>query len=179
MLAVAELDEPETMKLSFRLLLPVALVASTGVPAAAQQILPPVTQFDDATVSRLLLDGQATWRIEGGPDGRAVYRVSAQDGINFTVQPQACTADQGCASLLVIATFPARDGVDLLKLDRLLSRFNDVNATAKVYRTSDGTVLLQAYINAAFGISYANAQAQLLIFGRNLQALRAELMAPK
>ena len=167
------------MKRSVRFALLMMAVALTGAGAAAQQPPVAVTQFDDSTVSRLLLDGQTTWRIEGGPDGRAVYRVSAQDGINFTVQPQACTAEQGCTGLLVIATFAADNGTDMSTLDTLLNRFNDVNTTAKVYRTSEGAVLLQAYINAAFGISYPNAQAQLLIFGRNVQALRAELTALK
>ncbi len=167
------------MKRSVWLALLMMAAALMGVQAGAQQPLVVITQFDDSTVSRLLLDGQATWRIEGGPDGRAVYRVSAQDGINFTVQPQACTADEGCTGLLVIATFPAREDTNLSALDALLNRFNDVNATAKVYRTPEGAVLLQTYINAAFGISYANAQAQLLIFGRNVQSLRAELVAPR
>ncbi len=152
-----------------------ACAAQVHAQGQTRQVPPAITQFDDATISRLLLDGQTTWRVESGPDGRPVYRVSAQGGLNFTVQPQVCAPDQGCTGLLVIATFPPAAPLKLDVLDTLLRRFNDTIATAKVYRTDDGTVLLQAYVNAAFGISYANAQAHLLVFDRNVQTLRSDL----
>lgn len=153
------------------------LSAQQAPPAGTQQSAPAITQFDDAIISRLLLDGQTTWRIEGGPDGRPVYRVSAQGGLRFTVQPQACSEQTGCVGLVMVATFVDTRGRNLSELDGVLNSFNDRNSSAKAYRTPDGVVLHQSYINAAFGISYANARAQMLVFGRNVVALRQALSA--
>ena len=58
----------------------VALAALLQSPAQAQGQAQVVTQFDDATISRLLLDVQATWRVEQGVQGRSVYRAAA-DGV--------------------------------------------------------------------------------------------------
>jgi hypothetical protein len=154
-----------------------ALACGVALPAQAQTVPPAIAQFDDATISRLLLDGQATWRVEGGPDGRPVYRASVQDGLAFTVQPQACGPEAGCLGLVLIATFAPVEGLSLAALDDMLNRFNDANSSAKAYRTAQGVVLQQAYINAAFGISYANARAQTLVFGRNCTALQEALAA--
>ena len=38
-------------------------------------------------------------------------------------------------------------------------------------------MILQSYLNAAFGVSYANAQAQLLVFGQEIGKLREALTA--
>lgn len=140
--------------------------------AQTQQV---VSQFDDATIARLLLDVKTTWQVEPGTDGRSIYRASADGGINFTLMPQACAPEQGCRAIMVIATFTRGDTRSLAELDTFLNVFNDQVPSAKAYRTGDGTVILQSYINAAFGISYANAQAQLLVFGQDIQAIRAGL----
>lgn len=141
----------------------------------AQQTIQLVTRFDDATISRLLLDVQATWTIEAGPDGRSIYRASAAGGINFAVLPRSCSAEQGCTGLLVIANFAGAQADGPPALDEVLNRFNDLNASAKVYRAGESAVVLQSYINALYGISYPNAKAQLLVFGQELQKLREVL----
>ncbi|MEP3051532.1 MAG: YbjN domain-containing protein [Erythrobacter sp.] len=158
--------------------LALGLVATTAfAPVAAQGQQQVVTQFDDSTISRLLLDVQTTWQIEPGPDGVSIYRASADGGIAFTALPRACAPEQGCRALAMIAQFTRTDGRPLAELDNFLNTFNDRVPAGKVYRMNDGTVVLQGYINAAFGISYANAQAQLLVYGQNIQALRAGLEA--
>ena len=77
--------------------------------------------------------------------------------------------------LLLIAIFTRSDSRNLGELDALLHRYNDLNPNGKVYRMENGTVVLQGYINAAYGISYANAQAQLLVFGQEIAKLRKTL----
>ncbi|MEL7190321.1 MAG: YbjN domain-containing protein [Pseudomonadota bacterium] len=146
-------------------------------PVSAQSNPQVVAQFDDATIARLLLAVQATWRTETGPDGRALYRASAEGGISFTLLPQACGEEQGCRALLVLANFTGVEADNVSTLDNFLHRFNDAYPSAKVYRVGENGVVLQAYLNAAQGISFANAQAQLLVFGQDLVVLRNELTA--
>ena len=132
-----------------------AAFASVAVPAQAQAQNQPqvVTQFNDSTISRLLLDVQTNFNIEAGPNGQKVFRASAGQNINFTVSPRACNAEAGCVGLMLIATFTRSDQRGLAELDALLNQYNDLNTNAKIYRTPDGTVLLQSYINAVHGIS--------------------------
>ncbi|WP_298467010.1 hypothetical protein [uncultured Erythrobacter sp.] len=152
-------------------------VSLLAAPAQAQSQQQVVTQFNDSTISRLLLDVGTSWDIEGGPNGEKIYRVSADGGVNFTLSPRACAAETGCAGLLMIAVFTRNDQRSLGELDQLLNRYNDLNPNGKVYRVEDGTVVLQGYINAIYGVSYANAQAQILVFGQELGKLRNELTA--
>ena len=42
-------------------------------------------------------------------------------------------------------------------------------------RNPQGVVAMQAYINASFGISYRNLQAQVLVFGDNIVDASAAL----
>ncbi|KWV93179.1 YbjN domain-containing protein [Erythrobacter sp. YT30] len=148
-----------------------------SAPFSAQTSPQVVIRFDDATIARLLLAVQATWRTEAGPEGRSLYRASADGGINFTLLPQACSAEQGCAALMVLANFTGVTADDVAALDNFLHRFNDANPIAKVYRAGENSVVLQAYVNSAQGISFANAQTQLLVFGQNLTVLREDLTA--
>lgn len=151
------------------------LLLATPAQAQAQQQV--VTQFNDATVSRLLLDVQTNFNIEAGPNGEKVFRAQADGGIAFTVSPRACSPENGCAGLLMIAVFTRSDSRNLGELDALLNRYNDLNPNGKVYRMDDGMVVLQGYINAAYGVSYANAQAQLLVFGQEIGKVRDTLTA--
>jgi hypothetical protein len=146
-------------------------------PAQAQNQPQVVTQFNDSTISRLLLDVQANFNIESGPNGEKVYRAQADGGIAFTLSPRACAEESGCVGLLLIAVFTRSDSRNLGELDALLNRYNDLNPNGKVYRMEDGTVVLQGYINSAYGVSYANAQAQLLLFGQEIVRVRQTLTA--
>ena len=148
-----------------------------SAPAQAQNQPQVVSQFNDSTISRLLLDVQANFDIEAGPEGTKVFRASANGGIAFTLSPRACSAEAGCVGLLLIAVFTRNDKRSLAELDALLSRYNDLNPNGKVYRMEDGTVVLQGYVNAAYGISYANAQSQLLVFGQEITKVRETLTA--
>ena len=152
-----------TLKIFLTSLMAAVLLASPARAQAPQQQA--VTQFNDATISRLLLDVQTNFNIEAGPSGQKVFRASADGGLAFTVSPRACSEEQGCTGLMLIAVFTRNDSRNLGELDALLHRYNDLNPSAKVYRMENGTVVLQSYINAAFGISYANARAQLLARG--------------
>ena len=143
-------------------------------PQAQQQV---VSQFDDSTISRLLLSVQANFNIESGANGQKVFRVAADGGIAFTVSPRSCSPETGCLSLLMVAVFTGNDTSDVGKLDELLHRYNDLNPAGKVYRAGDGVVVLQDYLNAAYGISYGNAQTQLLVFGSEINKIRNELNA--
>jgi hypothetical protein len=125
----------------------------------------------------LLLDVQATWQVEQPQGGLPNYRASAEGGISFTVSPRACSPEQGCLGLLLIAVFTGVDASNLLALDGYINTINDRSPTAKVFRTDEGVVLLQAYINSAYGISYANAQAQILVFGQDINMMREALAA--
>ncbi len=166
------------MKCALRSIAAACLIAfALPTQVAAQSTSQVVAQFDDATIARLLLAVEATWRTEPGPHGRSLYRASADGGINFTLLPQACSVEQGCVALLVLANFTGVETESTKVMDTFLHRFNDAYPSAKVYRVSDDGVVLQAYFNAAQGISFANAQAQLLVFGQNLVQLRSELTA--
>lgn len=153
-----------------------ALLAAGAAPAAhAQDQRTIIARFDDSTISRLLLDVEAQFQIEPGAEGANVYRARAGEGIAFTVSPRACSAQNGCAGLLLIAVFTLDPGAVPQDLDQRLHRYNDVNPNAKVYRADSNAIVLQGYINSAFGISYRNAQAQLLVFGQEIGKLRDAL----
>ncbi|MEL7197342.1 MAG: hypothetical protein AAGL10_03415 [Pseudomonadota bacterium] len=151
-------------------------LATTG-PVQAQSAPPIIVQFDDATIARLLLAVEANWQTQAGAEGRVVYRANAQGGINFTLVPRACSEEQGCLALVVLANFTGVQVENASVLDNFVHRFNDANPSAKVYRIGENGIVLQAYINSAQGISFANAQAQLLVFGQDLIVLREELTA--
>ena len=157
------------------LLMATAAASLVAAPAHAQSQQQVVAQFNDSTVSRLLLDVQANFNIEAAADGAKIFRAQADGGIAFTLSPRACSAEAGCVGLLLIAIFTRSDSRNLGELDALLHRYNDLNPNGKVYRMENGTVVLQGYINAAYGISYANAQAQLLVFGQEIAKLRKTL----
>ena len=147
-----------------------------GSSAVAQEKPVVVSRFDTPTISHLLRDVQTTWTVEQAPDGQAIYRVRADGGVAFTATPRACNPETRCVGLLLIAVFTRGDGRTLAELDNFLSNYNDNNPNGKVYRVQDGkAVVLQGYINAANGISYANAQAQLLVFGQELAKIRSQL----
>ena len=155
-----------------------AAVMSLGSsPAAAQAQSQVVSGFSDATIARLLLDVQADWQIEAGANGRSIYRASANGGVAFTVMPQACDERLTCRALMVLTPFTRSDKRKLAELDAFISSFNDQTPSGKAYRLNDGTVVLQSYLNAAGGISFANARAQLLVYGQNLVKLREGLTA--
>jgi len=158
-----------------------AALAMFAVPVSAQQQQPAgqapqvVSQFDEATITRLLRDVQATWRTETNAQGEINYRASAEGEINFTLAPRACSPQTGCLGLMMIAVYTGIDTSNPAQLAAFLHDLNDRSATAKVYRSNGGVVILQAYINSSYGISYANAQAQLLVFGQNIVAVSQEL----
>lgn len=152
-----------------------AAMVFASAPAAAQTQPQVVSDFSDATIARLLLDVQANWQVEAGANSRSIYRASAEGGIVFTAIPRACDAQKTCRSLTVLTPFTRNDRRNLASLDAFISAFNDQNPSAKVYRINDGTVVLQSYLNAAGGISTANARAQLLVFGQNIVKLRSGL----
>jgi len=136
--------------------------------AAAPQM---VTQFDAATVSRLLLDVSATWQTEPSVDGHTNYRASAAGGLNFTVSPRACSEQYGCLGLMMLAVYTDVSAPNMAALDTFLNQLNDTSTSVKVFRNAGGIIVLQAYINAAGGITYRNAQSELLIFGQDIVAV--------
>lgn len=136
-----------------------------------------VTQFDAPTVSRLLLDVQATWQVEQDASGATVYRAQAGEGIAFALSPRSCSAEQGCVGLLMLATFTRSDDRSATEMDAFINAYNNLNPNSKALRAGDQAVVLQSYVNAVYGITYANAQAQLLVFGQEIQKMRAELTA--
>lgn len=148
------------------------VLALSGSPALAQQQAPQrpqiVTQFDNTIVTMLLQDVQATWQVEAAPDGNLNYRAQADGGLNFTLAPRSCTPEAGCLGLMMLAVFTGVNAQNAAQLDALLTRLNDSSATIKVFRDPQGVVILQSYANAAGGISYRNAQAQLLLFGEDI-----------
>lgn len=159
-------------------LLATMALAITGMPAVAQQQQPQrpqvVSQFDDTMVRYLLADVQATYRTEQASDGSSVYRASAEGGINFTLAQRSCAPETGCLGLMLIAIFTDVPIRDPARFDAFVHAFNDQNPTAKMIRSPDGVVAIQSYINAAYGISYRNAQVQFVVFGQNIvQASRA------
>ncbi len=159
---------------------PATVQAQNQTPsqAQAQRAQPQmIVQFDDATIARLLLDVQASWQIEAGANGRSIYRANANGGIAFTVMPRACDERLTCRAMMVLTPFTRSDKRSLAQLDAFISAFNDQTPSGKAYRMNDGTVILQSYVNAAGGISLANARAQLLVYGQNLVKLREELTA--
>ncbi len=134
-----------------------------------------VTQFDAATISRLLLDVQTTWQVETDANGGTVYRAQSGTGISFALTPRACTPQQGCVGLLMVATFVREDTRPRAEINEFINQYNDLNASSKAVRAGDQAIVLQGYVNSAYGISYANAQAQLLVFGQEIQKMRASL----
>ncbi len=157
-----------------------ALVLAMGAtlgsaPALAQPQV--VIQFDAPTVSRLLLDVQATWQVEQDGNGGTVYRAQAGETLAFALSPRACSAEQGCVGLLMLATFTRNDERSRSEIDEFLNVFNNLNANSKAVRAGDQAIVLQGYINSVYGISYANAQAQLLVFGQEIEKMRRELTA--
>ena len=133
--------------------------------AASPQL---VTQFDAATVSRLLLDVRATWETEPSIDGHTNYRASAEGGLNFTLSPRACSERIGCLGLMMLAVYTDVRAPNMAALDGFLNQLNDTSPSVKVFRNTQGTVVLQSYINSAGGITYRNAQSELLVFGQDI-----------
>lgn len=152
-----------------------------SAPAAAQQAQPQrpqgVNRFEDMTIRMLLEDVGTSVQVLPSETGVTRYRASTQNGITFTAFPAACSEQMGCVGLVTVAIFDQVEVPAGASLDTFLHRFNDANPSAKVFRGPQGNVVLQAYINAANVISYANAQSQLLVFGQDIvrtsQALRA------
>ena len=153
----------------------IALIAVS--PSHAQNSDKIVSEFEDSTVSRLLRDVGADFSVEAGIEGQKIYRARAPDGMVFSLAPRACSSQDGCVGLLLIAVFTRSDRRSIVELDDVLNRYNDLNPNGKVYRMKDGTVVLQGYINAVHGISHANAQAQLLVFGQEVAKVREALRA--
>lgn len=158
-------------------------LAATAAPAAAQQAPQQsqarpdwVTQFDDQTLRYLLADLQATWTVEQGQDGSLTYRASTAGGINFVLAPRSCDAQSGCVGLLLVALFDEVNVSNAAQLDAFVNRFNDTQPTAKVMRNAQGMVALQAYVNVAYGVTYRNVQAQILVFGQNITNLSRALV---
>lgn len=148
-------------------------------PAQQQQAARPqvVTQFDNQTIAYLLADMRASAQVMQDPNGGVTYRAVTEDGINLTLAPRACN-DQGvCTALMMVVVFDGLNVRNYAQLDALINQYNDRNPTAKVLRSPQGVVALQGYIDAAYGISYRNAQAQMLQFGQDLAAVGRALVA--
>ena len=158
-----------------------ALALAAPVAAQQQQQQPQrpqvVTQFDDLTIRYLLADIQATYTVENDSQGQPTYRASAEGGFNFVLAPRACTPEQGCVGLVLIALFTDINAPSPAALDAFINRFNDQFPTAKVIRNGQGMVALQSYINTAYGSNYRNVQAQFLVFGENISSLSRALVA--
>lgn len=152
-----------------------------AAPAATQQQQPQrpqaVNRFEEATIRTLLEDVGTTVQVIPTENRVTRYRASTENGISFTAFPASCSEEAGCVGLVLVAIFGEVETPAGASLDTFLHRFNDANPTAKVFRGPQGNVVLQAYINAANVISYANAQSQLLVFGQDIvrtsQALNA------
>lgn len=160
------------------------LAMALAAPLAAQQQAPQqpqrpqaITQFDDLTIRYLLADVQATYTVEQDNEGQRTYRASAEGGFNFVLAPRACTPETGCVGLVLIALFNDVNVPSTVSLDDFLNRYNDRYPTAKVLRNDQGMIALQGYINAAYGTSYRNVQAQFLVFGEDISNLSRALVA--
>ena len=156
-----------------------SVLAISSTPAVAQQQAPErpqiITQFDQLMVTYLLQDVQATWTVETDAQGNTNYRASAEGGINFTLAPRACSEQSGCLGMMMLAVFTGVNAPSMTELDAFLNRLNDTSGTIKVFRNAQGVVVLQEYMNAAGGISYRNAQAQLYVFGEDIVAVSRAL----
>lgn len=161
-------------------------LAVTSAPAAAQQA-PAQTQaqsarpdwvgrFDDQLMRMLMQDLRASWTVEQSAEGLTTYRASAEGGINFVAVPRSCEDQNGCVGLVVIALFNDVNVNNAARLDAFINAFNDRQPTAKVMRDPQGMVALQAYINAANGITYRNLLAQMVVFGQNITTLSRALI---
>lgn len=153
-----------------------------SAPASAQQQQQPqrpqaISQFDELTIRYLLADIQATYTVEQDSEGQATYRASAEGGFNFVLAPRACTQEQGCVGLVLIALFTDVRTPSGPALDSFINQYNDRYPTAKIMRNGQGMIALQSYINVAYGSSYRNVQAQLLVFGENISNLSRTLVA--
>jgi len=148
-------------------------------PAAQQPERPQaINRFDDGIVRMLLTDvGTSVEVLPGAENTVTRYRASTNDGVNFVVFPAACAQETGCVGLITVAIFDGLEVSDAASLDAFLHRFNDANPTAKVFRSPQGSVVLQSYINAANIITYRNAQSQLLVFGRDIVRTSRALLA--
>ena len=155
-----------------------ALALSAPASAQQQPQRPQVvSQFDDLTIRYLLADIQATYTVEQDAEGQATYRASAEGGFNFVLAPRACTPEQGCVGLVLIALFTDVRTPSGPALDSFINQYNDRYPTAKIMRNGQGMIALQSYINVAYGSSYRNVQAQLLVFGENISNLSRTLVA--
>lgn len=154
---------------------PAAAQQQRQAPAQGQTVL--INQFNDAVITQLLRDVQATWQVENGPQGVVNYTANAEGGLNFVLSPRSCSPDGGCRGLVMLALFDGLNVTNSAELDTVIHRFNDLDATAKVYRAGNDTVLLQGYMNAAYGITYDNARAQLLVFGQDIVSVSRTLTA--
>lgn len=151
-----------------------AMAAPVAAQQQQQQTPQVVTQFNDATITSLLRDVQATWRVEQDQSGNVNYRASAEGEINFTLAPRACSQETGCLGLMMLAVYTGLNAPSTAQLDAYLAELNDRSATVKVYRNGN-IVILQGYMNSAYGISYRNAQTQLLIFGQDIVGISQAL----
>ena len=159
-------------------------LASPLAPLSAQQAAQPaqqrpdwVNRFDDQVMRFILADLNAQWTVEQGADGSLTYRATTQEGINFVLAPRSCDAQNVCVGLVLIALFDDLNAPNAARLDAFINQYNDLYPTSKVMRNPQGLVALQSYINAAYGVTYRNVQAQLLVFGQNITNLSRALLA--
>ena len=159
-------------------------LAAASVPAtltaqqAPSQPRPQMVQrFDHQTVRSLLDAVEVEWKIDQDASGNLTYRASAESGATFVAIPQSCETDAGCLGLVLVAAFEGIKVANPGRLDAFVHRFNDSFPTAKVVRSGPGTVTLHAYINAAYGTTFQNAQAQMLVFGQDIANLSRALVA--
>ncbi len=167
-------------KFSFLSTILATFALALSAPASAQQQPQrpqAVSQFDELTIRYLLADIQATYTVEQDAEGQATYRASAEGGFNFVLAPRACTPEQGCVGLVLIALFTDVRTPSGPALDSFINQYNDRYPTAKIMRNGQGMIALQSYINVAYGSSYRNVQAQLLVFGENISNLSRTLVA--
>lgn len=149
-----------------------ALAACTfAAPAAAQDINAVtsrtglVTNFDQATITRILRELRLPHQVLPGSGGRFV-NVTFPNGVRATVGRTACRADMlSCKGMTITARFGrGRDGWSELEKLRRANAFNTRHSFIKSGIDEGGSFYLIRYELSDFGVSRGAVATSLLVF---------------
>lgn len=162
-------------------LIAVALLAGVSAsPAAAQEPIQLILNFDGSTLGDTLTQIGATWEKRSAQDGSPFYTIKFRNGANAVAVPAVCSGEQphtNCTGLRLWANFSKPEQLATEAVAQRVNQFNVGHTATMVSYADNGSAQINMYLISDFGIAIQNMRVKLQVFESSTAAFSQSFYA--
>jgi hypothetical protein len=154
-----------------RIFLAATLLAGLAAgPAAAQQPIQLLLNFDGPQLGQTLTEMGATWEKRANDEGAPFYVIKFKNGANALAAPSVCNGEQkhtNCTGLRLWATFSKPEQLTPGAVAQRVNQYNIGHMATMASYADNGNAQINLYVIADSGIAIANLRTKLQVFERS------------